>query len=89
MEQGQEPHIEEISLYQAGSIPGIPGEHPAGIATVDWDARQVVAIRPFPAPDDGNAEDAPPAQPEQETATANGPNPAILFASPVISSNGG
>ncbi len=83
-----QPRIEEITLYQAGSIPGIPGEHPAGIATVDWNARQVLSIRPFPTPAEGEGigEVSPQVQ---ETATAG---TTILFAStPIISisSNGG
>jgi hypothetical protein len=47
----QQARIEEITLYAAGSIAGIPGEHPAGILTVDWNTRQVLSMQPLPAPE--------------------------------------
>ena len=40
-------HMQEIvTLYSAGSIPGIPGDHGAGTYLVDWNERSITPVQP-------------------------------------------
>lgn len=58
---------ETITIYAAGSIPGIPGEHPAGTYIVDYAARTItqVLIETPELPEE-------PAQPAPETSVNGG-----------------
>lgn len=88
----EQPRTEEITLYAPGSIPGIPGEHPAGIITVDWSTRQVVLVRPLPAlaGPEAELENAAPASPVQATPQSTVSQPsALVLARPSNGSNGG
>jgi len=48
-EHDNAPRQEEVILFSAGAIPGIPGEHAAGQYLVDWGTRTITPILPEPA----------------------------------------
>lgn len=67
--------IETVTIYAAGSIPGIPGEYPAGIYIVDYAARTITSALPQPAvveTPELPKEQKQPAQPAPETPVTGG-----------------
>lgn len=64
---------EDVVLYSAGAIPGVPGEVAAGIYTIDSDARTATFVAPLPDTQDPPLTDAPVATPASAPALADVP----------------
>lgn len=69
---------DDVIIYSAGAIPGVPGEVTPGVYTIDSDARTATFIAPLPADPVDPALSAP----ALADAPASEPAPAAAPATP-------